>query len=305
MNRTPNVERVLREYLADDGASAPDYVLDVVADRIGRQPQRRSRRLLRRLQMNTYVKLAAAAGVAAIAVGAVYLNLPNRHGVGATPSPSPTPTQAQPSPTFGSGPLTEGRLAAGHYTMTPIIELPSLTIAADIPAGWQGYPDVPALVSPGATSNDGVLIGFMKADGLFSDGCHWDVDGTGDSAQPGDVDVGPTVDGLVEALRANTSYTSSTRSPITIGGFEGSELELQLPGADVISTCDRRPGEQTGDFFVFGGGFYAQGPDSRWRLFIVDVDGSQLITVVSYFATTPQADVAAGQAIVESFQITP
>ena len=34
MNRTPDVELVLRAYLADDGDIAPDRVLEVVADRI-------------------------------------------------------------------------------------------------------------------------------------------------------------------------------------------------------------------------------------------------------------------------------
>ena len=46
MNRTPDVELVLRDYFADDGLTAPDYVLDVVEGRISRQPQRRSWRLL-------------------------------------------------------------------------------------------------------------------------------------------------------------------------------------------------------------------------------------------------------------------
>jgi len=61
MNRTPDVELVLREYLADDGFSAPDHLLEVVAQRIGRQPQRRRWRLLGRPFMNSYAKLAAAA----------------------------------------------------------------------------------------------------------------------------------------------------------------------------------------------------------------------------------------------------
>ena len=41
--------------------------------------------------------------------------------------------------------------------------------------------------------------------------------------------VGPTVDDLVAALRANTFYTSSTATPVTIDGYAGQELELQLP----------------------------------------------------------------------------
>jgi hypothetical protein len=103
----------------------------------------------------------------------------------------------------------------------------------------------------------------------------------------GDVAVGPTVDDLVAALKANTSYTSSAASPVTVGGFDGQEIELQLPGADVIAACDRRPGESTGDYLVFPKGFYAQGPNSRWHLYIVDVDGTRLITMVSIAEGTP------------------
>ena len=144
----------------------------------------------------------------------------------------------------------------------------------------------------------------MTADGLFSDPCHWDVGGTG-AAQTGDVVVGPTVDDLVTALKANTSYTSTAATPVTFGRFEGQELELQLPGDDVLSTCDKEQGDTTGNYFVFPNGFYAQGPNSRWHLYIVDVDGTRLIVMVSIAEGTPQADITAAQAIVESFEITP
>jgi hypothetical protein len=300
MNRTPNVERVLREYLADDGTSAPDYVLDVVADRISGTRQRRSWPLPWRLQMNTYTKLAAAAVIAAIAVGVIYLNLPGRNDVGVS-TPTPTP---RPSATLYTGQLTEGTLVAGHYTMTlPIDEAPSLTIAADVPAGWQGLPDIPGLVS----QTDGILIGFMVTDGLFGDPCHWDLDGTG-LDQPGDVVVGPTVDDLVAALRANASYTSSAATPVAFGQYQGQELELQLPGAAILSTCDTHgPGSPfTGTaYFVFPSGFYAQGPNSRWHLYIADVDGTRLIAMISILEGAKQADITAAKAIVASFEFTP
>jgi hypothetical protein len=298
MNQRSDIDRLLTTWLDDGPTTMPDSVVDVVADRIGRTRQRRSWRLLRRLQMNTYVKLAAAAVIGVIAVGVIYLNLPGRTDVG---GPSPTPSAT-------ASPLGAGALAGGRYRI-PFSPSSSLAIVADIPAGWTGYPQNSAIVSPGSTSNDEAVIAFMNADGLHSDPCHWDLDGTGAYDQPGDVDVGPTVDDLVEALRANTSYTSSTPSPVTFGAFQGSELEIQLPGDDVLSTCDREPGgEPKGLYYVFSGegaGWYSQGPDSRWQLFIVDVDGTRLIAMISYFEGTPQADVAAAQAIVESFEITP
>jgi hypothetical protein len=305
MNRTPKVELVLSEYLAEDGGRAPDYILDAVADRLDRQRQRRSWPFQGRTTMSQ-LKLAVALAAAVIIAVVGYNLLPRQPSVGGAPTPSPTtnPSPPRPSPTLASGQLPDGRLAAGHYTMTPIPELASLKVAADIPSGWQGYPDIPALISPGAQNNTGVLIGFTKTDGLFSNACHWDVDGT-QSALHGDVVVGPTVENLVAALKANTSYTSSAATPVTVGGFAGQEIELQLPGADVIRSCDRRPAESTGDYFVFPNGFYAQAPNSRWHLYIVDVAGTRLITMLSEPQGIPQADITAAEAIVESFVVTP
>jgi hypothetical protein len=253
---------------------------------------------------------AAIAAVLIIAVIGWNL-LPGRSsGVGGQPTASPSPT-ATPSanPTTSpaaSGPtaLSEGQLKAGRYRIQPFGDHPSLSLTADIPAGWLGVPDIPAVTGPTTEEPpDGMLIGFQLADGLFSDPCHWDLDGTGSADQPGDVSVGTTVDTLVAALKANKSYTSSAATPITLGGFEGKALELQLPGDDVLSTCDGQPGEHR--YFVFEKGFYSQGPNSRWHLFIVDVEGTLMITFISYFPGTPPALVAAGEAIVNSFEITP
>lgn len=260
--------------------------------------------------MNPIFKLGAAAAAVLIVAVVAWQVLPRNGGVGGQPTATPSPTAASTSTPVATGPiaLPEGTLTGGRYLMQPALDRPSLTIVADIPAGWVGWPYNWAITSPGG-SDEGVAIAFMHADGLFSDPCHWDLDGTGAWDQPGDVAVGPTVDDLVEALRANTSYTTSTPIPVTFGAFQGSELELQLPGADVLSTCDREPdGDPKGLFYVFSGdgaGWYSQGPDNRWRLFIVDVDGTRLIAMINYFAATPQADVAAAQAIVESLEFTP
>ena len=312
MNPSSDVELVIRSYLADTGDRAPDRVLEDVAARIARQPRRRSWRLSGRPFMNSYAKLGLAAAAIVVVAVVGYSVLP-RAGTGpgaptAAPSvaPTPSPTAVAPSPTLGSGALPSGRLAAGHYTITEIPDFAGLEIAADIPAGWQGYPEIPALVSPAQGSANGALIGFMKVDGLFSDPCHWDVDGTGAETQPGDIEVGPTVDDLVTAIRANTAYTSSTPSPFSLGGYDGAEIELRLPGQDVLDTCDvsvTDPGD--GKYLPFPNGFWAQGPNNLWRLFIVDVAGARLVTMLNYFDDVPRADVDVARAIIESFVITP
>ena len=127
--------------------------------------------------------------------------------------------------------------------------------------------------------------------------------GTG-GADVGDVAVGPTVDDLVAALRANENYTSTAPSPVTIDGYAGQELELQLPD-DPFTKCDNEAGDDSGHAFVFAGpGLSAQGPANRWHLYILDVDGTRLIAVILSYAKTPQADLDLARHIIETLDIT-
>jgi hypothetical protein len=158
-----------------------------------------------------------------------------------------------------------------------------------------------------AEAPDGIGIAFLSARGLFSDPCHWDVAGTGQADQPGDVSVGPTVDDLVGALRANTFYASSAAAPVTIDGYAGQELELQLPEEPQYATCDKDdPADSDGHVFVFAGaGLYAQGQANIWHLYILDVGGTRLIAVVLSYAGTPQADLDTAQNVIDTMDISP
>lgn len=309
-NRSDNIDRVLQVWMADGPAAIPDRVVDVVAARIGVQRQRRRWPFPRRTNVTTQIKLIAALAAALIVAVVGYNLLPGRTGPG-QPTTAPTPgAQPTAAATAAIVDLPDGALAPGRYRIDLSFLDPGLSVVADIPRPWSGHPEFAAVTSP-ERNNSGITISFMEADGLFSDPCHWDLDGSGAIDQPGDVTVGPTVGDLVTALKANTSYTSSTPSSVTLGRFEGQELELQLPGDDVLTTCDQHGPSSPFDgpaYFVFSGkgaGWYAQGPDSRWHLYIVDVDGRRLITMVSIAEGTPEADIAAAKAIVESLEITP
>ena len=304
MNQRSDIDRTLEIWLADGPTTISDRFVDVVSGRIGRTRQRRSWRLPWRLQMNTPIKLIAA--LAAVLVFAVvgYNMLPRQPGVGGQPTPPPTPIPTGTPAATEPVALPDGVLTGGRYVLQPLSDDPNLEIVAEVPAGWNGFAGG-ALSSPGAI--DGVLIGFMVTDGLFSDPCHWDLDGTG-LEQPGDVVVGPTVDDLVNALEANGSYSASAATPVTLGQYEGLELELQLTGDDEVSGCDQHGAgsDFSGPaYYVFAHGYYRQGPNSRWHLYIVDVDGTRLITMISIVETATAADIAAAEAIVASFEITP
>ncbi len=218
-----------------------------------------------------------------------------------------------PSSSVTSGPATAGPetvepvpevMTGGRYLFGPFGDTPSLTIVATGPDGWVGYPSW-AMDGPKPTRADapnGIGISFFSANGVYSDPCHWDVQGTG-RADIGDVVVGPTVDDLVAALRDTTFYTSSVATPVTIDGYAGQELELQLPD-DTFTSCDKEPGDSGGHAFVFSGpGLYAQGPANRWHLYILDVDGTRLIAVILSYAKTPQTDLDLARDIIETLDI--
>jgi hypothetical protein len=194
-------------------------------------------------------------------------------------------------------------LKGGRYLFGPFGDTRS-TIVATGPRGWVGYPswamDGPEPVRADAPT--GIGISFFTANGIYSDPCHWDVQGTG-GADIGDVAVGPTVEDLVAALRANQYYTSTAATPVTIDGYAGEELELQLPD-DPFTKCDNESGDDSGHAFVFSGpGLYAQGPANRWHLYILDVEGTRLIAVILSYAKTPKTDLDLARNIIERLDI--
>jgi len=307
MNRTPDVQLVLREWLGESHDIAPDRVLEVVADRIARQPQRRTWRLRGRPFMNTYAKLAA--GVAAVLiVGRVgWRLLPGLGASGSQATPAPTPTTlTSQSPAFTFvPPLPNGSVAPATYRLSPLGSDRPLRIDAAVPAGWQGYDSWGILGPNGTGTPAGIGIGIIIAEGIYSDPCHWDAAGDGSWPQPG-LAVGPTVDDLVNALVASHAYTSTTPADVTLGGFHGKRLTLQLP-AD-ISGCDQPSVDTEGRYEVFSGpdaGLYAQGPSNRMQVNIIDVAGVRLIAILGDYAGTSQANHDAAQGILDSFVIMP
>jgi hypothetical protein len=305
MNRSPDVDLVLRDYFADDGLTAPDYVLEVVEGRINRQPQRRTWPFPGRTNMTTQIKLIAGLAAALVVAVVAWQLLPGRPaGPGDAPTATPILT-ATPIPS-GPPPLAEGILAAGTWRLQPFAS-ETLTIDATVPAGgWVGGP--PSNIGgPVGESNgpNGVAVGFLKAQTIHSDPCHWDQNGNGSAPDEGDIEVGPSVDDLAEALAASSAYESTTPVDATLGGYSGKRLELQLEPDP--AGCDSFDGD-VDQYFVFGGrdaGTFAQGGANTWQVTIVDVEGTRLIGVLFSYEETAAEDVTAAQTILDSVVITP
>jgi hypothetical protein len=108
-------------------------------------------------------------------------------------------------------------------------------------------------------------------------------------------------------MRENTSYSSSAATPVTIDGYAGQQLEIQLPDVDP-ATCDEATEDGEGHLFVFSGpvaGLYAQGPANRWLVSIIDVEGTRFIAVVNDYVGTPQGVHDAGVNVVETLEFNP
>jgi hypothetical protein len=313
MKARSDTERILDAYLAPEADRLADRVIDAALADIARTPQRRAMRVPWRFQLMP--ALTRATGVAVVALVAVvgagtlfYLNSrPDGGGSQGTPLPTATPT---PAPTVAPTaaailPLPEGTLAAGTYRLRPISS-ETLTIDVTVPeGGWIGGPPA-AIGGPVGESNgpNGVAVAFLSAQTINSDPCHWDKDGSGRAPQEGDIEVGPTVDDLAEAL-TNASYESTTPVDVTLGGFSGKRLEIHLKPDP--AGCDTWDGD-VDQYFVFGGrdgGQFAQGGANTWQVTIVDVEGTRLIAMLLGYEETSATDLAAAQGIIDSVVITP
>jgi hypothetical protein len=139
-------------------------------------------------------------------------------------------------------------------------------------------------------------LGFLTITSLEPDPCNWKAGGT-------DVEVGPTVDDLVTALVANPGYETTDPADVTLGGFSGQRIDVQMPADLNVATCADR------QFWVWsvadGQTIYAQGSEGRFHLWILDVQGRRVLVMTHDFPGTPADDQAELQAIVDSIQIEP
>jgi hypothetical protein len=210
-------------------------------------------------------------------------------------------------------PVFDGVLTAGTYVARPFAPPNSqIAITFKVPDGWEEFGGFSLFPSAtGFEAPNGIAIAFENASGLFSDPCHWDRSGRGDWPIAGDVAVGPTADDLAIALASQPMYEATTPVDVTLGGYSGKRMDLQLASGIDLSSCDTIAGSDAGAYFVWGSSepsgndLYAQGPGQRSHLWILDVDGFRLIVVNNDFAGTTAEDQAAALAVINSISIEP
>jgi hypothetical protein len=94
------------------------------------------------------------------------------------------------------------------------------------------------------------------------------------------IDPGPSADDLAAALAALPVWESTRPTPMTIGGYEGLFMELNVP-ARLPAECHSHG--QPLSWRDHLGGMQGIGTGKTQRLWIADVDGHRLMLVAGYF----------------------
>jgi hypothetical protein len=312
MSTDRDTTRIVRSWLRSPIHASADRVLDGVIDGLDTTPQHRVPPWpVRRIpDMNTAMRFAlAAAAVVVVALLGIRFLVPGGSlgGPGQTSTAIPTATPA-PLPTEG------GVLDPGTYITHPFSDFAgpslaspndSLTVTFAVPDGWERAPTSGVShATAGPAGPSGASMTFWLVTGLYSDPCQADYSGTPD------VVVGPTVDDLANAFVEQTAYEATTPTDVTLSGYSGKRVDLQLPSGDnpdaLFNRGDRFGAAcSNGGYFIWDGSIYAQGPDNRWHLWILDVVGTRVVILAEDFATTSAQHQEELMAIVESIRIEP
>ena len=234
MNERSDIGGVLRHWFDDGPYTMPDRVVDIVADRIGRQPQQPAwLPRWRERHVNTYVKLlTAVAAIAVLAVAGFALLGPRAEpdvGVSSTPSPSvapsPTASLAWDDQSDGGGgcgqPDCAGPIPAGTYTSRGLQPALTYTLTSnwvnnrDFPDYFALWPDTPANRMAEDRPTILVLPGPLN---VVSTTCAGD-------ASSGEVEMSAAEYADYLATREGLTIEAV---PITIGGLRGQQVDVEL-----------------------------------------------------------------------------
>jgi hypothetical protein len=292
-----DVTGIVRSWLHEDEHENADRVLDLVLDQLDTTPQRRPGWLARRFPpMNTTVRiaLATAAVVIAALLGVRFLGNPINIGTPsqtATPTPKPLPAEGQLEPgTYRATPFAAAGAPGVCEGQPGCTESPadnSIAFTVTVPDGWS----ISGLGGIWVDSNappDGAMLIFWRGGWLYEDPCNA-------SGSPS-MEVGPTADDFATAIADHPLFDATAPVAVTLGGYSGKYVDISAP-ADL--------GQCVGEYRLWDPGIYAQGPEHRWHLWILDVEGTRVVVQTMDYPGTPADRRADLQAMVDSLEITP
>ena len=317
MTRDPETTRIVRSWLDEGVTQLPDRVLDAVLDELPATPQSRATwwPARRTSTMNAIVKFGLAAAVLAVAalIGINYFG--GTSGVGGPAPDSSTPT-AEPTAT----PNATASPAASSSAWAGIPEGPFVVTGTDVPVqvtvdiaspGWQPLAAFDAVtkdddgLDPPETVGGALLVwAFPAGTGfdVYGDPCQWSTTIPDSPAT--------TPDEIATALAAQALTEATTPVDVTVGGYAGKALSLQVPMTFDMPNSTREERFADCDEAVFG--FYglsgdksgparnAQGAGQVDDLVILDVDGAIVIFDATYGPAAPADLVDELRALIES-----
>ena len=296
-----DVNRAIRSWLHEDRHEDASRLAGAVLDQVEATPQRRATWWPARRTpiMSRFVTIglgAAAVIVVVIFVGAQILSAPGTNLGGPGDEPTPTAT-VEPTPE----PTPEGLLPEGpHVILTgqaddPEHTHPPLTVTIPAPDwyGEVGGSELTKNAKHEPPDGAGMIIFTQPEYIVYGDACHWE------TTVP-DAPV-TTVDEFVAALSSQASRDASEPVDITLGGYAGTSITLEVPDDLDFTECDPGYG---GSWDCGGDGMtpcgYHSGAGEIDTVYILDVDGVIMAWNTKYYAGTPAQDVAELEAIVQS-----
>jgi hypothetical protein len=247
--------------------------------------------------MNTRLAIAGAVvGIVALAVAVVALAQPT--------------TNVERSPTFiPAAPPTAADSGIPAQTLPPSGELPAGTYRSDflaardrtdfvdftLPAGWKSDDGIGAVMN---ASDPAIGLGFYpsrRIATIYADPCHW---------QQGIINIDrPGVSQFVAAFEAQKRASKVTPVAVSIGGFNGQELDLVVPVGTDIGACDG--GEYKAWTESPGVNGEVESTPGRHELIdIVSVSGQTMTILRDFPSVTPPAALAELRLIVGSIRVT-
>jgi hypothetical protein len=314
-----SLERAARTWIEAGPTEAPDRAVEAALLRIQTTPQERDLRIPWRFpKMTTPARVAAVAVIGVLVVGGAFFMLgrPNQSNVGgpgptaistSTTSPNPVPSASASQSPIGEGPLPAGQHMAKPFAppngngvchdppqpgCSDTARDDTIRFTFTVPDGWASN-DSGAWISKPATgvvAPTGMGLLFQRGGWLYSDPCI----NVATQELP-DIPVGPSVDDFANALANHPLLDATTPTSISLGGYSGKYVDLQLP-SDI--TC-------TFGYYPWAPSIPALGPSHKFHLWILDVEGIRVVVQTADFAGTTVSDLAELQAIVDSIQIEP
>ena len=311
MTAREDFDRQLDAFLQDGPTELPERSFYAVRDHIQSTGQRVVIGPWRLPTMNKFVPTAivAATLVVAVAVGPRLLGLSGSTGPGgmpSSPSPSPTPTVAptpDPTPTPWTG------IPAGPF----LISDGEVRITVDVAApGWVPFPDFEGtfknddgLDSPQSTGALLLAWAWPRGTGIsvYGDPCQW----------MSTIPEAPatTADEIAAAFAAQAETSATAPVPVTVGGYAGVSLIVQVPMSYEVpgATREEKFGDCDADTYAYYG-IGAKGSDGIERnaqgagqideLWILDVDGAIVILDAAYGPAVPAELIDEMRSIAES-----